>query len=485
MTDKLVTNFLDKLAGKEQQRAEASAAAADAAAAVLERTETPDIGLDQVPQHSDDWLALIFTNRHDDLRYCAAWNKWLRWDNTRWLVDETKQVFDLARKICREVAVECRAKDPQTAKQLVAAKRVAAVVMLAQSDRVHAATVDQWDADPWLLNTPDYVIDLRTGVQRTHSPEDYITRLAAVSPGGECRTWHAFLDRVTAGDKELQSFLQRVAGYSLTGITTEHALFFLYGKGANGKSVFVNTIAGILADYHKTAPIETFTASHGDRHPTDLARLRGARAVTATETEEGRRWAESRIKALTGGDRISARFMRQDFFEYMPQFKLIIAGNHKPGLRSVDEAIRRRFNLVPFTVTIPPDERDPKLTEKLKAEWPGILQWMVAGCLEWQRIGLAPPKVVTEATAAYLEAEDAVLAWTEECCEFEPDELRPARRSTRRGSNGPPAPERSPAPPTGSMRSSKPAPASFPASARAAGASLASVSSRMRVGWSR
>ena len=220
MTDKIVTNFLDKLAGKEQHRAEAAAATADAVAAVLARTETPDISLDQVPQHSDDWLALIFTNRHADLRYCAAWNKWLRWDNTRWLVDETKRVFDLARKICREVAVECRAKDPQTAKQLVAAKRVAAVVMLAQSDRVHAATVDQWDADPWLLNTPDYVIDLRTGVQRTHSPEDYITRLAAVSPGGECRTWHTFLDRVTAGDKELQSFLQRVAGYSLTGITT-------------------------------------------------------------------------------------------------------------------------------------------------------------------------------------------------------------------------------------------------------------------------
>ena len=333
--------------------------------------------------------------------------------------------------------------------------------MLAQSDRVHAATVDQWDADPWLLNTPDYVIDLRTGVQRTHSPEDYITRLAAVSPGGECPTWHAFLDRVTAGDKELQSFLQRVAGYSLTGITTEHALFFLYGKGANGKSVFVNTIAGILADYHKTAPIETFTAAHGDRHPTDLAMLRGARAVTATETEEGRKWAESRIKALTGGDRISARFMRQDFFEYTPQFKLIIAGNHKPGLRSVDEAIRRRFNLVPFTVTIPPDERDPKLTEKLKAEWPGILQWMVEGCLEWQRIGLAPPKVVAEATAAYLEAEDAVLPGRRNAASSSRTNSRPARRSTRRGSNGPPAPERSPAAPIGSMRSSRPAPASF------------------------
>src|SRR5262249_11639365 len=208
-------------------------------------------------------------------------------------------------------------------------------------------------------------------------------------------------------------------------MTTEHALFFLYGTGANGKSVFIGTISRILGEYQKTAPIETFIASHSDRHPTELAGLRGARLVTAVETEEGRRWAESKIKALTGGDKISARFMRQDFFEYTPQFKLVIAGNHKPGLRSVDEAIRRRFNLIPFTVTIPPEERDPKLAEKLEPEWPGILQWMIDGCLEWQRIGLAPPKVVTEATDAYLESEDAVLAWIDECCESKPGAFEP------------------------------------------------------------
>ena len=148
--------------------------------------------------------------------------------------------------------------------------------------------------------------------------------------------------------------MQRLAGYALTGRTSEHALAFLYGTGANGKTTFLNAITGCAGDYHRTAPIETFTASNSDRHPTDLAGLRGARLVTAIETEEGRRWAESKIKALTGGDQIAARFMRQDFFEYAPQFKLVIAGNHKPGLRTVDEAIRRRFHLVPFTVTIPP-----------------------------------------------------------------------------------------------------------------------------------
>ena len=230
-----------------------------------------------------------------------------------------------------------------------------------------------------------------------------------------------FLAEVTADNRELQAFLQRLLGYSLTGSIREHILAFFYGLGANGKSVLLNTVSGILSDYHTTAPIETFTASGSDRHPTELAGLRGARLVTATETEEGRRWAEARIKALTGGDKMSARFMRQDFFEFTPKFKLVIAGNHKPGLRSVDEAIRRRFLLVPFTVTIAPEKRDLVLGEKLKAEWPGILQWMVDGCIAWQERGLAPPKTVTDATAAYLEAEDAVAAWIDDECDRDPN----------------------------------------------------------------
>jgi putative DNA primase/helicase len=216
------------------------------------------------------------------------------------------------------------------------------------------------------------------------------------------------------------AFLRRVCGYALTGITREHALFFLYGTGANGKSVFLNTVISIFGDYHTTAAIETFTASKSEHHPTDLAHLRGARLVTATETEEGRRWAESKIKVLTGGDKIAARFMRGDFFEFVPSFKLIIAGNHMPGLRAVDEAIRRRLHLIPFSVTIPMEERDPQLWEKLKAEWPGILSWMIQGCLEWQRSGLQPPEIVKNATAAYLQAEDAIATWIDECCQLDP-----------------------------------------------------------------
>jgi putative DNA primase/helicase len=224
------------------------------------------------------------------------------------------------------------------------------------------------------------------------------------------------LHRITAGDIELQAFLQRMAGYALTGVTREHALFFLYGPGANGKSVYINTISALMGDYATTAPIETFIASTNERHPTDLAGLRGARLVTAVETEDGRWWAESKLKLLTGGDRIVARFMRQDFFGFNPEFKLLIAGNRKPSLRSADEAMRRRFHLLPFTVTIPVEERDKELIEKLRGERDGILQWMIEGCLAWQSDDLTPPSVVAEATADYFTDEDILGRWLEERC---------------------------------------------------------------------
>ena len=391
----------------------------------------PPVAPDDIsPAHSDEALALRFAERHaTDLRYVTVWGRWLEWDGHRWRFDDTLRAYDLVRHICREAAAH--ANKPSVAIALASGKTVAAVERLAKADRRIAATIDQWDADPWLLNTPGGIVDLRTGNMRPACPQDYCTKITAVPPGGDCPTWLAFLERVTGGDRDLIGYLRRVCGYALTGITREHALFFLYGTGANGKSVFVSTVAGILAGYHTTAPIETFTASQSERHPTDLAGLRGARLVTAVETEEGRRWAESKIKTLTGGDKISARFMRQDFFEFIPNFKLAIAGNHKPGLRSVDEAIRRRLNLIPFAVTIPPVERDLELAEKLKAEWPGILAWMINGCLQWQANGLQRPEAVKAATASYLEAEDGFAAWIEDCCEPVAPTARP--RATSRG----------------------------------------------------
>ena len=262
-------------------------------------------------------------------------------------------------------------------------------------------------------------VNLVTGERYAPRPTDFMTRLAAVAPTGDCPLWRKFLDRVTDGDMDLQAYLQRVAGYCLTGHTSEHAIFFLWGTGANGKSVFVNTLTGIMGDYAIVAPMEVFVETKNDRHPTELAMLRGARLVVASETQAGRHWNEARIKALTGGDRIPARFMRGDFFQFIPQFKLMISGNHKPSLRNVDEAIRRRLHLIPFKVTIPPNERDPELPDKLRDEWPGIMHWAVAGCLEWRRIGLCPPETVQRATADYLLSEDDVMEWIAECCEEE------------------------------------------------------------------
>jgi putative DNA primase/helicase len=270
--------------------------------------------------------------------------------------------------------------------------------------------------DIWLLNTPAGTVDLHSGELRPHRREDFCTKMTAVAPGGECPIWLAFLKRVTGDNAELEAFLQRFIGYSLTGATHEHQLVFAHGVGGNGKGTFLNTVTGIMCDYAATAPMETFTATGTERHPADLAMLRAARLVAAQETEEGRRWAESRVKAVTGGDPITARFMRQDFFTFVPQFKLFVAGNHKPGLRGVDEAMRRRMNLVPFGVVISANERDPQLADKLKTEWRGILQWMIAGCLEWQRLGLQSPAIVRVATDEYLAGEDAIGTWLEECC---------------------------------------------------------------------
>jgi putative DNA primase/helicase len=379
---------------------------------------------DAAPPFSDEALALDFAERHQhQMRYVAPWSRWFLWTGDRWAQDDTLRAFDLAREICRDGAAGCNT--PSTAARITSAKTVAAVASLARSDRRLAATVDQWDSDPWLLNTVGGVMDLRTGHLRPHRREDYMTKITSVAPGEDCPLWRSFLDRVTGGDVELQAYLQRLAGYALTGSTREHVLPFAFGTGGNGKGVFIGVLAGAMGDYHKTAPIETFAASHGDRHPTELAMLRGARLVTAQETEEGRRWAEAKIKMLTGGDRIAARFMRGDFFEFVPQFTLLIAGNHKPGLRSVDEAIRRRFHLIPFDVTIGPHERDETLPEKLKDEWPGILAWAIKGCLAWHAGGLHPPAVVRAATDAYLDGQDALRAWLEECCDLNPNAWTP------------------------------------------------------------
>ncbi len=364
---------------------------------------------------TEDGVALAFADRHRDyLRYCHDTGGWHTWTGTHWKLNRDGIAFTWARELVRSMNRKTELKIRAiTGKAAFAG----AVERFAQRDRAFAVTAETWDRDPFLLGTPGGTVDLKTGELQPSRREHHVTKVTAVAPapsGTTCDTWLAFLDQATGKDDELIRFLQQWAGYCLTGSTREHALLFIYGPGGNGKSVFLNTVAGIIGDYCRTAPMDTFTSSPGDKHPTDLAMLRGARLVTATETEEGRAWAEARIKQMTGGDLVTARFMRQDFFTYLPQFKLTIAGNHKPALRNVDEAARRRFNIVPFLYK--PERPDHRLEEKLKAEWPAILLWMIEGCVDWQRHGLVRPSIVAETTSEYFEAQDTIGRWLAERC---------------------------------------------------------------------
>jgi P4 family phage/plasmid primase-like protien len=364
---------------------------------------------------TQDELALLFAEKHmDELRYDHHAGCWYQWDGTRWKKEETSLAFSWARDLCRDNAVNDKG---EKISGVCTVSMASAVERFSQTDRRLAVTSDIWDTDTFALGTPGGVVDLRTGEVRESSPQDYLTKQCAVTPAAvaDCPLWRTFLDEATKGDKALQRFMQQIAGYSLTGDTREHALFFIHGPGGNGKSVFLDTITNILGDYATTSAMETFTEAKGDRHPTELAMLRGARLITASETEEGRAWAESRIKQLTGGDKVAARFMRQDFFEYTPAFKLLIIGNNQPILRNVDDAARRRFNIIPFIFK--PEQVDMELKDKLRAEYPAILRWMIEGGLDWQENGLTRPAVVHTSTADYFDEQDLFGQWMAEECE--------------------------------------------------------------------
>jgi putative DNA primase/helicase len=346
---------------------------------------------------TEDGTALAFAEQHaNDLRFDHDAGKWYQWGGTHWKQDRTQLAFAAARNLVRELS---KAK-PQRVKNVTSKANFAGnVERFARADQGLAVTQEFWDRDHYLIATPEGTVDLGTGELRQSRPDDGITKITAVAPTqtAECPAWLNFLDQATSGDAELIKFLQLVCGYAMTGNTSEHLLVFIYGPGGNGKSVFLNTIGGILGDYHTSAAMETFTESHHDRHPTDLAMLRGARLVTCAETSEGRAWAETRIKQLTGGDPVTARYMRRDFFTYQPTFQLLIVGNHKPKLRNITEAMRRRLAMVPFVHA--PAKPDHELEEKLRAEWPGIMRWMIEGCLDWQKEGgIKRPEVVVEMT---------------------------------------------------------------------------------------
>lgn len=390
-----------------------------------------------------------------DLRWVYEWS-WLVWTGKAWEFDRTGEVMRRAKqtaltffaehekvtereqRIAKEAEAATVQGDTETAERKTAeAKRVLALagailswarksqtrarleamIALAQSEQPIPVLASEFDNAPWLLNVRNGTLDLRTGELRNHDRADLLTVTAPVDydPGSECPTWLAFLDRIMNGNEELLGFLQRLIGYSLTGDVSEQKLFFAWGTGANGKSTFINTILAMLGtDYAAQAAPDLLTVSKG-RHPTELADLRGKRLVASVEVDEGKRLAEGLVKQLTGGDKVKARYMRQDFFEFDPTHKLMLVANHKPEIRGTDHAIWRRICLIPFDVTIPEAEQDKALFEKLRMELPGILNWAMQGCLEWQRDGLEVPAVVAAATEQYRNESDMLGAFLDEC----------------------------------------------------------------------
>lgn len=364
------------------------------------------------------------------LRYVFEWG-WLSWTGKTWQPDRG-EVAALAKATARAIYAEVAAceDDRQRAEILKHARSTAyksrqdAMVSMAQSEPGIPARPSDFDQDPWLLNCANGILDLRTGELQPHDPAKMLTKIAGAEydPEVGCPTWTRFLDRIFEGDQDLIGFIRRAVGYSLTGNTGDQVLFFLYGTGANGKTTFTDAIQALLGDYCTKTPTDTLMTKYSETGiPNDLARLAGARTVIAAELAEGKRLNESLVKDLTGGDRITARYLHREFFEFKPIFKLWMYGNHKPTIRGTDEAIWRRIKLIPFNVTIPEPERDSELGAKLRAELPGILNWALDGCLEWQRSKLQTPSQVDMATSKYRGEQDVLARFLEECCITTPE----------------------------------------------------------------
>jgi putative DNA primase/helicase len=359
-----------------------------------------------------------------DLRWVPTWSTWLAWDQKRWRPDTKGEVVQRAKRVAAALWEEAAAANDSErrkqagrwAMQSESAQRIEAMIRLARTEPGIPVEAGELDADPWLLNTTTGTLDLRTGQLQPHRRSDLITKITAAgyNSTAECPAWERFLEQVVP-DEDVRSFLQRAVGYALTGLTNEHALFFFHGAGANGKSTFLRTLLTVLGDYGRQAEPDLLLAKR-DAHPTGVADLFGARLVVSSEIEDGRRLAEGTVKQLTGGDVLKARFMRQDFFEFSPTHTLFLAANHRPVVRGTDHAIWRRLHLVPFTVTIPAEDQDIALGERLKGEMAGVLRWAVAGCLEWRARGLASPLAVQLATSSYRADMDQLGAFIDERC---------------------------------------------------------------------
>jgi putative DNA primase/helicase len=418
--DKSSVNFyFKKFADEAEQKLAANKRDIRSAADTSSNAPSPEA-------YADDVLAREFSEKQSNgLKYTASRHTWNVWNGVYWKQDTTLDVVEKARKFSEAKAGDVLREYPSSsyARELAAQLRSRAKIFnietLARSDAHHKAEPELWNPDPFVLGTPGGIVDLRTGELRAAQPEDYVTQLVRVTPalpGAEHPVWSEFLNIVTEGDVELQAYLGRMAGYMLTGEIREHALFFLFGAGGNGKGTFKDTLYEIVGGYATGVPMSALMKSTRDRHPADVAKLYGHRLAVASETESGRTWDEARIKELTGGDPLTARFMRGNFFTFNPVHKLLIVGNNQPKLDQVDDAARRRFHMIPLVAKIV--NTDKHLREKLRPEYPAILRWQINGALEWQEQGLNPPETVLASTAQYFDDQDVIGRWVEERCEL-------------------------------------------------------------------
>ena len=371
------------------------------------------------------------------IRYVIELKSWLLWEGSRWHYDNV-EIHRLAKATTDKTMEEARSLPDDQRQRLIKhalasenISRLTAMIELAKSEADIA--INQWrlDRDPFLLNVQNGTLDLKKGILKPFDPADYLTRRLEIQWSHEkspCPNWLNFIDRILSGKTALIRFIQKAFGYSLTGSTKEQCLFFLYGTGANGKSTLLNVLKQLLNDYAMQTGSEALMVkpNPGGANP-ELARLRGARVVITSEVEDGQRLAESTIKQLTGQDAITVRHLYCPPFEFQPEFKLWIAGNHRPVIRGTDPAIWRRINLIPFTVTVPAEEQDKDLGDKLKKEMPGILQWAIEGCRLWQKEGLQPPAEVKAATDDYRGEMDTIGQWMKDCCTLSPDQKTTAQ----------------------------------------------------------
>lgn len=341
---------------------------------------------------------------------------WYIWDGKRWRIDTKKEIERITAKVLRSLS---KSDDEAEAKWSRMCER-RNIRMNSIKDLMPLVPGERGDFDrhKFLFNVENGVVDLKTGKLLQHDRELGLTKITniAFDENAKCPEWLNFLDQIFLGDKTIIEYMQRLIGYSLTGDISEQIMMFLVGGGSNGKSTFINTIKDLMGDYGRQAKSDTFIKKKESGANNDIARLVGSRFVSAIESEEGEKLADSFVKQITGGEPVLARFLRQEFFEFIPEFKVFFTTNHKPIIGGLDEGIWRRVKLIPFNLSLPAHKRDKRLPEKLSLEMPGILNWAIEGCMKWQKDGLKEPKVVAEATGKYKDDMDILAPFLDEVC---------------------------------------------------------------------